>query len=533
MSQRPTLDASTFEGLLAAAWVLKHEQEARNHRPAPDETLAEPLETHVEPHCVCERDTTNARLMATLSELSKVANRLRVSMRVRCANCNNESDSRCRFCGMCGTQLLEPKPTPQTEPPAQSNPAREQVPPVGGSLLLPGLADEPDGSFAYLLEDDVSTSHWRRVLVLVVLLGCVAAAVWHWRRDLRDWAARFSHRPAATQPEQVSYSPAPISTLGSEAAGAVPNARALRETPAAESAAQPAHLHPGRNNAVQENTVARAERFPRPGTVLAQVQTPAGGTLLNTNPASKKDEQSAMYQNIWTPTIHKMQGPGDGVWVKTATKPSPEIPFDSVAMATRHSVRGVSRPTTGTSMPGRNRDEPTSGAVRAGTVAPAGVSRENPPAALSAVDATQGASFHNSESQTPRDTQSTMDRNKRTPTDHKIESLAAGGRENAATKPSAGRPFDSVAMAPRHYVPRPPPGFRTSNIAAKAGHADPRPPSAGGPLVNESRSEPVQWAVSRYVPRPPWSSRSGRTSEPSVPRPPARRVPRAPSGVLR
>jgi len=441
MSQRPTLDASTFEGLLAAASVLQHEQEARNHRPTPDETLAEPPETHVEPHCLSERDTADAHLIATLCELSKVDNRLPVS-----------------------------------------------VPPVDGSSLLPGLADEPDSSFAYLLEDDVSTSHWGRWLVLILLFGCVAAAVWHWRPDLRDWAAEFSHRPTATQPKQLSYSAAPISTLGSEAAGAAPNAQAF--------------------------TVK-----------------PASGTQLNTKPASKNDEQSAMYQNAWTPTIHKIQGPGDGVWVKTATKPSPEIPFDSLAMDTRHSSRGISstRPTTGTSLSGRNRDEHTSDAVRAGTVAPAGDSRENPPAALSAVNAPQAASFHNSEGQTPRDAQRTMDRNKRTLSDHKIESLA-GGRENAATKPSPEIPFDSLATDTRHYVPRPPPGFRSLHIAAKAALAGPRRPSAGRPPVNESTSEPVQWAMSRYVPRPPWSSSSERTSEASVPRPPARRVPRAPSG---
>ncbi len=530
MSQRPTLDLPTFEGLLAAAWVLQrqHEDQARNHRPAPDEALAEAPETHVEPHCVSERDTTNARLMAALSKLSKAANRSQVSMRARCAECDNESDSRCRFCGMCGAQLLDPQPTPQAEPPAQSKPAREQVLPVGDSSLFPGLADEPDSSFAYLLEDDVSTSHWGRVLVLVLLLGCVAAAVWHWRRDLRDWAARFSQRPAATQPEQVSYSAPPISTLGSEAAGAVPNAQAFREKPAAESAAPPAQLQSGGNNAVQENTVATAERFPRPSTAPAQAQTPAGGTLLTTKPASKKDEPSAMYQNKWTPTSHKIQSLADGVWEKTATKPSAYIPFDSVAMATRHYVRGVSstRPTAGTSMSGRNSDEPASGTVRADTVAPAGVSRENPAAGSSAVDAPQGASLNNSESQTTRDAQSTMDRNKRTPTDHKIESLSAGGPENAATKPSAGRPFDSVAMASRHYVPRPPPGFGASNIAAMAGHRVARPVSERGSSAIQSRSEHRQIAMSR-VPRPPWSSTSGRTSERSVPRPPAGRVPRA------
>jgi hypothetical protein len=407
MSQRPTLDDSTFEGLLAAAWVLQgqHEQEARNHRPAPNEMQAEPPETHVEPHCVSERD-----------------------------------------------------------------------------------ADEPDSSFAYQLEDDVTTSHWGRVLVLVVLLGCVAAAVWHWRRDLRDSVARFSQRPAA---------PAVSSTR-----------------PAIRTST------PGSNENEPASGTVRAVSRANPPARLSAVEGPQG------------DAQSTMDRNKRTPTSHKIQSLADGVWEKTATKPSPYIPFDSVTMAARHYSRGISsaRPTAaGTSMPGRNRDEHASGTVRASAVVPAGVSRANPPAALSAVDAPQGASLHNSESQTTRDAQSTMDRNKRTTTDHKIESLAVGGREDAATKPSAGKPFDSVTMATRHYVPRPPQGFKTSNIAAEAGQAGARPPSAGRPLVNKSRSEPLQWAMSRYVPRPPWSSSSGKTSEPSVPRPPARQVPRAPS----
>jgi hypothetical protein len=128
MSQRPTLDDSTFEGLLAAAWVLQrqHEQETRNHRPAPNEMRAEPSENHLEPHRISERDTTNAHLMDALSGLSKASNRLQVSERVRCAKCDNKSDSRSRFCGMCVAQLLEPQPTPQTEPPAQSKPTRER-----------------------------------------------------------------------------------------------------------------------------------------------------------------------------------------------------------------------------------------------------------------------------------------------------------------------------------------------------------------------------------------------------------------------
>ena len=419
-------------------------------------------------------------------------------MRVCCAKCDNESDSRCRFCGVCGAQLPKPQPTPQTEPSAQSKPAREQVLPVGGSSLLPGLADEPDSSFAYLLEDDVSTSHCGRVLILVVLLGCIAAAVWHWRYDLRVWAARFSQRPAA--PAASSTRPATGTST------------------------------PGSNENEPASGTVRAVSRANPPAGLSAVEGPQGGSLHNSESQTTGDAQSTMDRNQRTPTSHKIQSLADGVWEKTATKPSAYIPFDSVTMAARHYVRGVSsaRPTAaGTSMPGRNRDKHASGTVRASAVAPAGVSRANPPAASSAVDAPQGASLHNSERQTTRDAQSTMDRNQRTPMDNKIESLAAGGREDAVTKPSAGKLFDSVTRATRHNVPRPPPGFGASNIAAMTSHRVARSPSDGGPLVNESRSEPLQWAMSRYVPRPPGSSTSGKTSEPSVPRPPAGRVPRA------
>ena len=184
---------------------------------------------------------------------------------------------------------------------------------------------------------------------------------------------------------------------------------------------------------------------------------------------------------------------------------------------------GVSRAgqAAGTSMPGRNGDESAGGTVRSATVVPARVRRAYPSAALPGIQGPQAAaSLHKSESTTTSDAQSTMDRNKQTPASHKIQGPGNGVWEKTATKPSPEIPFDSVVTPTQPYETRPPQGFRTSNIAAKAGHAGARPPSAGGPLVNESRSKPVQWAMSRYVPRPPWSSSSGRTSEPSVPRPP-------------
>ena len=72
------------------------------------------------------------------------------------------------------------------------------------------------------------------------------------------------------------------------------------------------------------------------------------------------------------------------------------------------------------------------------------------------------------------------------------------------TKSSAEKPFDSVTIVARHYVPRPPPGFAASNIAAMAGHSVARTPSEGGPSVNESRDPQI---VMSRVPRRPWSSK--------------------------
>jgi len=182
---------------------------------------------------------------------------------------------------------------------------------------------------------------------------------------------------------------------------------------------------------------------------------------------------------------------------------------------------------TGTSIPGRIGDERASGSVRSVTVAPAGGSSSVSPAALPEIEE-QPASPHKSESRTTSDEQSAMDR--QTPARHKIQGTEDGVWVKTATKPSPEIPFDSVVTLARPYEPRPPQGSRTSNIAAKAGHEGAKPTSVGGALVNESKSEPVRWEISRYVPRPPWSSSGGRTSEPSAPRPAARRVPHASQG---
>jgi len=209
-------------------------------------------------------------------------------MRVQCAKCGNESGLQDRFCVMCGANLRQP-PDPPTELPDRSNPdLPSRIEAIGGPSFL-GLADQPFRNTSYLLEDDEGT-HWGRVLMLTLLLGCVGAAAWHERHDLRGWAAtKFSQRPGGAQTAQVSYSASPVSTSGSETAAGMPNAQALTEQPVVENPTPPAgQIPPAANNAEQENTVAAT----RTGTVPPRGQAPADGSQLTTATSPTKNEPS-------------------------------------------------------------------------------------------------------------------------------------------------------------------------------------------------------------------------------------------------
>jgi NlpC/P60 family protein len=166
---------------------------------------------------------------------------------------------------------------------------------------------------------------------------------------------------------------------------------------------------------------------------------------------------------------------------------------------------------------GRNKNEPGSGASGADGVGSAKVSGANPPTALPAVDG-QEAALHKSENQTAPDGNR--------PTRHKIQGVGDGVWEKTATKPAAGIPFGSEGKLTQQEA-RLPRGSGATNLGAAAGHAVPKAPSESLTAGHESRPEPTQWAMSRYVPRPPWASSGGRTSPPSVVHPPAGRVPRA------
>ncbi len=124
---------------------------------------------------------------------SKVsANPMLVSKSVRCEQCGYENDGRYRFCGMCGAKLPAPEPIvaarPEEPPPARQEPVSR---PVSGPSFL-GLADENASNVSYLLEDEVSSSHRGRLLVLLLFIG-IGIGAWHWRHDWRVLLARAAN----------------------------------------------------------------------------------------------------------------------------------------------------------------------------------------------------------------------------------------------------------------------------------------------------------------------------------------------------
>jgi cytoskeletal protein RodZ len=132
-----------------------------------------------------------------------------VSMPVRCAQCGQESDVRYRFCGMCGAKL---PPPPAPSEPVVARPASAEQRSVSGPSIL-GLSDEPSSSVTYLLDDELSESHWGRSLILLIILAAIGFAAWHWRAELRAYVVgRLTQHPSSNQSEQASAPEAPLSS---------------------------------------------------------------------------------------------------------------------------------------------------------------------------------------------------------------------------------------------------------------------------------------------------------------------------------
>jgi hypothetical protein len=159
---------------------------------------------------------------------------------IRCDQCGYESESRYRFCGMCGAKLpLPPYPVTETgtSPVTEigASPRTERAEPIRSVNAAPsflGLNEEPTGSVTYLLEDELGASHWGRTVVLIVLLAALGIAGWHWRTPLRAYVtARLAQEPNNNQAEAATPPPAPTSNPSSEAAPAIPNASTPLEKP--------------------------------------------------------------------------------------------------------------------------------------------------------------------------------------------------------------------------------------------------------------------------------------------------------------
>jgi hypothetical protein len=145
------------------------------------------------------------------------------SMNIRCDQCGHESDPRYRFCGMCGAKL-PPPPARPTEAIAARPERDEPMRSVGAPSFL-GLNEEPTSSVTYLLEDELSTSHWGRRVVLILFLVALGIAGWYWRSQLRAYVtAKLAQAPTNNQGEVSLPSAAPISSAAPEAPPAIPNA---------------------------------------------------------------------------------------------------------------------------------------------------------------------------------------------------------------------------------------------------------------------------------------------------------------------
>ena len=140
------------------------------------------------------------------------------SMTTRCDQCGHESESRYRFCGMCGAKL-PPPPSKPAEGIAARPDREEPIRSVGAPSFL-GLSEEPTSSVTYLLEDELSTSHWARTVVLIIVFVALGIAGWYWRNPLRAYVtAKLAQVPANNQ---VDVSPTPAAAIPAAAPDAPP-----------------------------------------------------------------------------------------------------------------------------------------------------------------------------------------------------------------------------------------------------------------------------------------------------------------------
>jgi hypothetical protein len=226
---------------------------------------------------------------------------MKYTMLVKCDKCGYENFPQHRFCGMCATELRIPGPgeAPPAPPPiripAPLAPPPRPVPPpkqnvsttVSGPSFL-GLANEPAEaqSVSYLLEEEAEPSHRGRYVLLILLVGAVAVAGWHWREDLRLLTGKVAAGvglpsnsttsvPASSAPAGSSSTPeavpasgdgtgSPTGTPGT-GGGEAPAVQVQTPSPAAPASsspadsAQPAPVDPSQTEAAASQAVPASE----------------------------------------------------------------------------------------------------------------------------------------------------------------------------------------------------------------------------------------------------------------------------------
>lgn len=166
----------------------------------------------------------------------------------------------------------EPRPAAKVKVRDENDAATQ---PVSGPSFL-GLADEPSEPVSYLLEDEPGGSNGARLFFVVLLLGCFAAAGWHWRgtiRGLVEQARQQTSSPASPTSQTTSYKTAPISTAGSEVAGSMPNAQAVTETPQSEGSSQPTTPQPDAAQSTTNQPAASSATTQTSGNIPQQANT--------------------------------------------------------------------------------------------------------------------------------------------------------------------------------------------------------------------------------------------------------------------
>jgi len=180
--------------------------------------------------------------------------------------------------------------------------------PVSGPSFL-GLADDSTSSVSYLLEDELSESHWGRSAVLLLILIAIGFSGWHWRDQLRTYVtSRLAQHPNGSQNDQVSSNEAP----GSEVGAASPNGGTATDKPmtgvgdlpvtTAQNPGAPASqaIPPGSQNspagqgasASPATSGNSANSTPEPGNGLPNAKPPSASASHNSAETSGQAEQS-------------------------------------------------------------------------------------------------------------------------------------------------------------------------------------------------------------------------------------------------